>query len=433
MLWAAGAYLGILVVVAGGLWLLYRAARQQLDEALGLRLQAIASTTVELIDGDALADWAIEASEPTDLIWLASRLDRIHRESDLAELTLCDPDGFVLASATARLGRGELNVYWDLDRAAVELAREGFPAVSRLYRAGPLYQKSAHAPVFDSRGEVAGVLTVDGNADFFGTLAAWRRGATATIASVLVFLALLGLLLYRSQRSLEAARATLLRQENLAAMGRMTAGIAHEIRNPLGIIRGAGEHLQRVLRDHGIDDETAAFIPDEVDRLDRILAGYLAFGTDSESEPEDLDLTVLARRTARLAAGELAHAAIAVDLAEPLPSCPVRGDPRRLQQVLLNLLWNARDAMPDGGRIAIRLATDGDRHRLSVVDTGRGLQDIDPERVFAPFWTTKDKGSGLGLAVSRRIARAHGGDLTVADRTDGRGCEATLSLPRRPT
>jgi len=432
LIWAAGAYVGILVVVTGGLWLLYRGARDHLDEALGLRLLAVANTAVQLVDGDRLGDWAFAGEESTDLLWLTSRCEQIRRENDLAELTLCDADGFVIISTTARLDRGETNVYWDLDRPAVELAREGFPAVSHLYRAGPLYQKSAHAPVFDRRGEVVGVLTVEGNADFFGALAALRRGAVLTIASVFVFLALLGLLLLRSQRALEQTRAQLLRQENLAAMGRMTAGIAHEIRNPLGIIRGAGEHLQRILRDRGLEDEVAAFIPAEVDRLDRILAGYLALGTDREGEPEDLDLGALVRRTARLVADELARAQVSLAITDPLPLAPVRGDPRRLQQVLLNLLLNARDAMPAGGRIDVALRGDGDRLQLTVLDTGGGLRDIDPEQAFEAFRTTKDKGSGLGLAVSRRIARAHGGDLSLADRTDGHGCQATLTLPRRP-
>jgi two-component system sensor histidine kinase HydH len=209
-------------------------------------------------------------------------------------------------------------------------------------------------------------------------------------------------------------------------MGRMTAGIAHEIRNPLGIIRGAGEHLARLLADRGIEDEVVSFIPEEVDRLDRILAGYLAFGTDALGELEDVDLASVVRRTVRLVAPDLA-----VDVTEPLPAAPCRGDPRRLQQVLLNLLLNARDAMPAGGRVTVGLSSAGGRHRVTVADEGTGLQGAARDRAFEPFWTSKDKGGGLGLAVSRRIAREHGGDLTLADRADASGCVATLELPAR--
>ncbi len=155
----------------------------------------------------------------------------------------------MLISAAERLGRGDTNVFWDLDRAAVRVAQEGFPAASRLYRTAGVYQKSAHAPVRDAMGEVAGILTVEGDADFFGALAALRRGALVTEVAVMLFLAAMGAQLWRLQAGMARARAAAWRAEELAAMGRMTAAIAHEIRNPLGIIRGAAQHLAARLRD----------------------------------------------------------------------------------------------------------------------------------------------------------------------------------------
>jgi two-component system, OmpR family, sensor kinase len=428
---AVGAYAGILVVVAAGLLLLYRGARTHLDEALGQRLLAVATSAAHLVDGDRIASWSFDPEPDTDLLWLATRLEQIWRENDLAEITLCDRDAVVLVAAAGRLERGELNVFWDLDRAAVTLARAGIPAYTQLYRSGALYQKSAHAPVFDRQGLVTGVVTVEGNADFFGALAALRNGAAVTILAVLLGLGLLGFLLWRNQRALERARATLLQQENLAAMGRMTAGIAHEIRNPLGIIRGAGQHLQRLLQRHGIADETAAFIPEEVDRLDRILAGYLALGSDGSPTLEDLDLAALLRRTARLIEPELAASAVRLELAEPLPAATVHGDPHRLRQILLNLLLNARDAMPTGGAVTIGLRAAGARWQVTVVDTGTGLGDADPEQLFAPFHSRKTQGSGLGLTVSRRLAEQHGGSLTLRSDPGRPGCTATLTLPRQ--
>ena len=428
--WAAGAYAGILAVVLGGLLLLYRGARERLDEALGLRLQAAATTAAQLVDGDAVAAWAFDPKPDPDLVWLGTRLEQVRRQNDLAEITLCDADGFVLSSTSGRVDRGEPNIFWDTDRDAVAAAKSGAAAVTGLYRSGDLYQKSAHAPVLDSLGRTAAVLTVEGNADFFGVLATLRRGTTITVAVVMVFLGVMGWLLLTIQRSLERARRDLERQERLAAMGRMTAGIAHEIRNPLGIIRGTGQHLQRVLRDHGIEDETVDFIPEEVDRLDRILTGYLDFGAGAEGAAETVDLPRLVRRTIQLVDAELRETGVTVTAAEPLPAAWGRGDPRRLQQVLLNLLLNARDAMPGGGGVTVSIRPDGDVVRVLVLDEGHGLGDTSGERLFEPFYTTRTRGSGLGLAVSRGIAREHGGDLELADRPDTRGCAATLSLPR---
>ena len=204
-------------------------------------------------------------------------------------------------------------------------------------------------------GSWSAVITVSGSPDFFDSLDRLRQGALLTGAVVLVILILMGVLLHRISLSLERYRATMLRQENLAAMGRMTAGIAHEIRNPLGIIRGSGQHLQRVLAEAGITDEVADFIPEEVDRLDAILGGYLAFGADSSAASEVVDLARVVRRSAGLLKEELARDKVSLDMAQLADGLLVEGDPRRLQQVLLNLLLNASDAMPGGGEVSLQL------------------------------------------------------------------------------
>ena len=433
LLWGILVYLAILAVVGGSLYLLGRASRERLDEALGERLAAVARTAAYLVDGDSLAVWAIDPRESLEFIWLSSRLEQIRLENELAEITLCDTDEQVLVSAAGRLRRGEKNLFWDLDRESVQIARGGFLAVSRLYRVDALYQKSAHAPIFALDGRVTGVLTVEGNADFFDSLQALRNWAVLTGAAVLVFLSLMGWLLYRLQTGMERYRASVMRQENLATMGRMTAGIAHEIRNPLGIISGAAQHLRRRLNEVGIEDEMAGFIPDEVARLDRILKGYLAFGSDTAAELESVDLELTVRRTVRLLADDFATTGHELVVSVDGDLGPVQSDPRRLQQVLLNLLLNAREAMADPGPIQVDLRKEGGEVVLTITDEGAGLQGLSDEKLFAPFWTSKEKGSGLGLSVARRILAEQGGRLQLDDRPDGRGAVAEIRLPLQPT
>jgi len=427
--WGARAYVAILAAVAASLFLLHRAARDRLDEALGERLAAVAVTASYLVDGDSLVVWAFDLEESLEFLWLTSRLEQIRLENDLAEITLCDPDERVLISAVGRLDRGEQNIFWDLDRPAVQIAQEGFLSVSRLYRAGNVYQKSAHAPILSSSGQVSGVLTVEGDADFFASLATLRNWAVATGVTVLFFLTVMGVFLFRLQAAMERYRASVWRQENLAAMGRMTAGIAHEIRNPLGIIRGSAEHVARRLEEAGLTDEISAFIPEEVDRLDRILKGYLAFGSDSEVELERVNLNEPVRRTAAILAEEFQAAGVEVEIPTAAPACPVRCDPRRLQQVLLNLLLNARDAMPNGGKVTVAFRRDGAEVILTVTDEGTGLKGLQDEKLFSPFWTDKEKGSGLGLALARRIMENQGGGLSLYDRADRPGAVAEIRLP----
>jgi len=432
---AAGilAYLAVLLAVAGGLVLLHRTSRDRLDDALGERLRAVATTCAHIVDGDSLRVWSFESTETLDYLWLRSRLQQIRRENDLGEVVICDPTGHVVISVGDRIEKGERNVFWALDRGSVDLARNGFPAVSRLYRSGDIYQKSAHVPIFDSDGELAAVLSVEADAGFLEALAVLRRGAVFTGAAVLIFLSLVGFLIWRLQRSAASYRASVMRQENLAAMGRMTAGIAHEIRNPLTIIRGSALHLVDRLREAGIQDETAAFIPEEVDRLDGILRRYLAFGRDEAADLEKVDLAVLTRRSCRLAENELAAAGVTIEVRSAGEPLLIDGDSPRLQQVVLNLLLNARNAMPDGGLLTVVLARDRSDVVLRLIDEGTGLGGRDPETLFEPFVTTNEKGSGLGLAVVRRIAVEHGGTVSLAERPDRRGAVAELRLPTAGT
>jgi signal transduction histidine kinase len=440
--WAALAYAAILLAVFLGLRHLYDGSRQKLDEAMGQRLLGVARSVATLCDGQQVFLATVADSGGTAYLEdLAAVCADIQQAESLAEITLTDAEsGLVLMSTSPALRVGEANAFLALDPGAVAAARGGVAAAGPLYRsphASGTFQKSAHAPVFNFSAEgtyQVGVLTVSGNPDFFAALERLRRAAGLTVAVVLAVLAALGVALQRIVAALGRAREAARRQENLAAMGRMTAGIAHEIRNPLGIIRGAGQHLERVLADAGIRDEVATFIPEEVDRLDRILNGYLSFGTDQPGPAEDFDVVAVMSRGVRLVADELATTGVTVSGPGVAGCGLVSGDPRRLQQVCLNLLLNARDAMPGGGLVRIDCveSADGKQVLVTVADEGTGLGGLDRQRLFEPFRTTKEKGSGLGLAISRRIVEDMGGSLELRDRSDRRGAEAVITLPLLP-
>ena len=120
---------------------------------------------------------------------------------------------------------------------------------------------------------------------------------------------------------------------------------------------------------------------------------------------------------------------LTLEMADRMPPAPVQGDPRRFQQVLLNLLINARDAMPGGGVIGVSLVTEGASATIGISDTGCGLGGVDRGRLFEPFWTSKEKGSGLGLAMSRRIVEDMGGTIALEDRHGSQGARAVIVLP----
>jgi len=421
----------VLVAVAAGLGSLHGAARHRLDEAFGERLVGIAATAAHLADPDSLRVWSYDVRDTPDLVWLRFRLDQVRRENGLAELTLCDADGFVVISSLRRKAHGDYNTFWDLDPGAVAAARQGVPTAGELFNEGGLTQKSAHAPVFDDGGAVVGIVSVEAEADFFGALTALRGGAWVTGGVVLLVLVVLLTGLARMLRDIVRYRASLAEQDKLAAMGRMTAGIAHEIRNPLGIMRGAGEALQLRLEAMGQDATMAGYVIDEVDRLDGILTRYLTFGRGGGlvCEPHDLDRIV--RSTLLNLAEEMDASGVTTSFASRGEARRVNVDPAAIQQLLINLLLNARDAVVGGDDPRIDLFLDHceDSVAMIVTDTGPGLGGADPDDLFTPFRTTKEKGSGLGLPVVRQVAEDHGGTATIAERPDRRGAVATVVLP----
>ena len=228
-------------------------------------------------------------------------------------------------------------------------------------------------------------------------------------------------------------------RDRLAALGQMAAGLAHEIRNPLGAIKGAAQFLQPG-PDHSIDSagtkEFLNIIVEEVNRLNKIVSQFLDYARPYRGEQRPLEVNDVVRKTLQLVnkEDEGRGVEIVTSLVEGLP--PVRADAEQLLQVFLNLCLNAVQAMADGGRLfvstSIRRAT---RRGAAAAflevrfrDTGVGIPPADLRNLFIPFFTTKDKGTGLGLPISQRIIENHGGTIEVRSQP-GTGATFTVLLP----
>ncbi len=234
-------------------------------------------------------------------------------------------------------------------------------------------------------------------------------------------------------------------RDRLAALGEMAAGLAHEIRNPLGAIKGAAQYL-RPSQVTGDDAELMQVIIDEVNRLNGVVSEFLDYSRPLRSAPQPVDVNELLLRTAKLLESQGLPASIRVELEVERSLGLALGDPEQLTQVFLNLALNAVQAMPEGGQLRVRTGHPHQPWRFAEVarqtrvapavevrfrDTGPGIPEEARERIFIPFYTTKEKGTGLGLAICQRIVRAHGGTLTVESRL-GEGTEFTVRLPGAP-
>lgn len=236
--------------------------------------------------------------------------------------------------------------------------------------------------------------------------------------------------------SLDRQQAELRRAERLAAVGRISAQITHEIRNPLNAIGLNAELLAEEIA--GLSGPAAeartllAAISREVDRLNGVAEEYLRFARVPREATDRHDVGELLGHLLDFLSPELAAARVQVrrQLGRGLP--PVRGDEARLRAVFLNLLRNSREAMPEGGTITVTTRTaDPGAVEILVEDTGGGIPPDDLTRVFEPFYSTKERGTGLGLAFTQQVMEEHGGSIRC-ESTVGRGTVFTLRLPAEP-
>jgi signal transduction histidine kinase len=233
-------------------------------------------------------------------------------------------------------------------------------------------------------------------------------------------------ILSEANRNLKLAQAEARRAERLAALGQLSAGLAHEIRNPLGVMKGSAELLnQRLAGSDELSRELSEYIYTEVNRLSALVGRFLDFARPSRLALEPADLTAVVERSLKAVEQQGATARVQVRRAYS-PTLPaVRVDQELCEQAFTNLLLNACEAMGEaGGELKIGIhAVNGGRHVVTeVADTGPGVATEMKEQIFNPFVTTKETGVGLGLAIVSKIIDAHGGVIKLIDAPGGGAC-----------
>jgi len=217
-------------------------------------------------------------------------------------------------------------------------------------------------------------------------------------------------------------------RDKLAIIGEMSTYLAHEIRNPLFAIGGFANSLFKSSELSAKDREKAEIIVQETGRLDRMLTSMLNFSRPSKTIEQDIDLLDVSQSAAELMTiGYSKHGySIEISSSSPLPS--IRGNEDAMKQCVINLIKNSIEAMPQGGTVLLNLSFDGDYVILQVIDTGVGMSEQELGRVFNPFYSTKEDGSGLGLAMIKKIVEEHGGKVELTS-TFGQGTTVSLFLP----
>lgn len=240
-------------------------------------------------------------------------------------------------------------------------------------------------------------------------------------------------IILRDLREIKRLEDKIRNTEKLAALGRMAAAVAHEIRNPLSSIRGFAQFLGQALKDRKKEHEYAMIMIREVDRMNRVITDLLNFARPLEIEPVLTDPHELLSHAVQLIMIDAKDRGIDIRLYGEDCCQPIRIDANLMTQVLLNLLLNALQSVEDKGHVnaGVRLSGDGRFVVFEIEDDGAGIDKDDIGKIFDPFFTTREKGTGLGLAIVRKIVENHGGGIHVASPAPGKegGCMFSVRLP----
>jgi signal transduction histidine kinase len=330
----------------------------------------------------------------------------------------------------ARTAAGPLNLLRaDEERLAAALA--GAASIGFGYSIENARVTAAYFP-FAVSGPGGGrrVLALEAGAEYHAPETRLFTTYLIAVGLTILIAATFGVGLGFALRALERARVEHGRAERLAAVGQMAAMVAHEVRNPLGILRGQVELARERLGDAvpSREKERFAEMLAEIDRLNRLTGEFLSLARDTPLDRDAVDLRALAGDTveaARLATGAGERIVAGGD------SLVVDGDAARLRQALYNLILNAVQVGGDSVTVTVAVVRRAGRARITVTDDGPGIAPAVAARLFEPFASARPGGSGLGLAVARRVAEAHGGTLSLEAPVGGRGACFAIDLPVR--
>ncbi|MBP3956196.1 hypothetical protein J8F10_12970 [Gemmata sp. G18] len=309
----------------------------------------------------------------------------------------------------------------------------GWPPVVEVRDVGPSRVAVAALAVGDERPARAAVwvmVRLTGPEQQKARLARLQAATGLSLGGVVLALGLTGGLaasLRREARRRAALGDELRKAEHLAILGRLLAGVAHEVRTPLTAIRSTVQLWER-LPAQARTPESLAAVVGSVDRLNELVGRLLLFARAGHESYRSVGFNAVTAEVLELvrARADAQGVTIEADLAPDLP--PVPGAAQAIGQVVLNLVTNALQAMPGGGRLTCRTRAARGRVELAVSDTGPGVAPDARDRVFEPFFTTRSDGTGLGLALCREVARQHGGDVAL-DPAGGPGATFRFTLP----
>lgn len=416
----------ILLLFNLGGWFVWQVSRSRLDEQLDGRL---------LEQGRALRVYleSLQADDDdsgSELLEATLYLQRVAEESPLHRLFLISPEGWVLFDSLEEVDLGQKEPLLEADEAQLRRLWQGQFAATTFYPTGDGYAKRGYVPIRSSEGQTIWGLVLETGSSAFVGLEQFRR-AMSTLSLASVGVAVLAVLVLaqvvRRARRLEEIMA---RTERAIEAGRLTAALAHELRNPLGIIQTNAEVLLAQLPSEA--QESARDILGEVDRLSATIARFLDLSSQKPGEWISYSLGEVAASAAGRHRSRLAGKGIEIECDRPERGDEIEAQVDRLESVFDNLLSNAEHALEGrkGGRIKIEVRPTRRGVSVEVRDNGPGFSGEALKMALQPFYSDRATGAGIGLAIARRIVEDHGGTLTLKNRFGG-GAVVQMVFPKK--
>lgn len=430
---AATGVLALLIGINIGYRYILADLRLTIDDQIGAHLGGLAESFASTLDPETVqrATTRGEIFSPEDFLRLWNTTRAFTLANNLVSVTLLDSLWNDKLSDDPGAAGPSINAL--LDREGMGIVHAGLPWVSATYQWEDNYYRSAAAPIIDTISDrIVAIVRLEADAQYFepldrlNILGWWIHSLSAVFAA-----ALTGLFVWNGVRSRRWEQ-QLLHSEKLIGLGRLAATIAHDIKNPLGIIKATAQRLTHLENRSATPSEDRLkllrFIPEETDRLDRILGGYLRIADPKSSEPVPVNVEDSLSQwleSVKTSGGPDTHP---FELTMQ-PTGPILADPDSPRQVVINLVCNAVDASPPDAPITIRWEPVDERFaRLTVADRGPGIPRKHRQRIFEPFYTTKSQGSGLGLYAVQMLVERDDGRIEVSDNPGG-GTRFTVSWP----
>ncbi len=435
-------FIATLVVFHGGSWVLLQLVRESKEADFEKRLLSVGTTAGVVI---GMQDYRLpeaalieEYQDYPAYQDLQQLLRKIRTINSLRGAMVLDTEGQVLVDARRRLDIGSPHPFIEIDQDELQQAAGGSPAVTPYYSMGNVPHKRAYIPVNAPDGTLLYVLRLEAGVDYFEELDVLKQHLYWIGGIGTLLLGIIALIFYRLLSRLIRAEEMVAKTERFQALGTMASAVAHEVRNPLGIIRASAEEIKEEAEN---DDPVSLSLLDDIiiecDRINREIYNFLKWGSSSDAGEEEgkgiseISLNATLRELVRSFETMALRRNVSVELSLPEDEVTITIDPIPFRQALFNLILNSLEACGNEDMIRVALIAQSAKTelvRLEISDTGMGMTRRQLKRAFDPFYTTKRHGTGLGLSIARRIIEQSGGTLSV-DSKPGKGTRITIMIP----